>query len=280
MKTSEAATALNVSATTLRAWEVRYGFPVPARTIGRHRIYERDEILALRRALDEGLSVASAVEKVRANLGIDDAQLESALRSFDSHSADQAMEAALAVRRLDRCIEEVLLRAVAATLRRGGRRSAAWAFAARWSVDWLRRQGRLGLLSTVPVSVLIGDATCGELDPDRVALAALELFCARGGMRVLTLPVSSLGGLADAAQGVDVVVVAGSEADEEDVRRWLGTVRVAAGPVPLLFFRTAGRTQSVIGPAPQDAQRTLLSLARLPSRALQPRRTRRGPVAV
>ena len=260
MKTSEAASVLNVSATTLRAWEVRYGFPTPARTIGHHRVYERGEILALRRALDDGLSVSSAVEKVRSNLGIDDSQLVSALRGFDATAADQAMEAALSVMRLDRSVEDVLLSALDATLRRAGESSAAWAFSARWAGDWLRRQSRLSLFAGSSPSVLIGDATAGELDPDRPAVAAFELFCARAGASMLTLPVAALGGLADAADGIAAVVVAGSRGEEQQVRRWLGAVRVVAGPVPLLFFRGHGSARHAIGPGPQAAQRVLTAL--------------------
>lgn len=267
MKTSEAAAALNVSATALRAWEVRYGFPVPARTLGRHRIYERGEILALRRALDEGLSVSSAVEKVRSNLGIDDSQLASALRNFDADAADLAMEAALAVRRLERAVEDILLSALEDVLRRSGNAGAGWAFSSRWALDWLRRQARLSTRPRSPVSILIGDASAGERDADRPAIEAFELFCARAGARVLTLPVRAVSGVADAAGGMHVVVLAGSSAADEEVRRWLGSVRGVAGPLPLLSFRGRERSGGVIGPGPHDAQRVALSVA---ERAVRP----------
>jgi DNA-binding transcriptional MerR regulator len=260
VKTSEAAEVLSVSPTTLRAWEVRHGFPSPARTIGRHRVYERGEILALRRAIDEGLSVSSAIEKVRANLGIDDSQLESALRVFSAPAADLAMETALSVRRLDQSVQDVLLGALEVTRQRYGETSAAWAFAARWATDWLRRQTRLSPAPTRSVSLLLGDATRGELDPDRPAVAAFELFCSRAGAKVLMLPVGAISGLGEAAAGVSVAVVAGSGAGEEDVRRWLGSVRAVAGPVPLLFFRAAARSRGVVPSAPLEAQRKLFEL--------------------
>jgi DNA-binding transcriptional MerR regulator len=53
-----------VSADTLRAWERRYGLPMPQRTRGGHRLYsERDihTIHWLRKQLDEGLSISRAV---------------------------------------------------------------------------------------------------------------------------------------------------------------------------------------------------------------------------
>ena len=62
LKTSEAATLLNVSPNTLRAWERRFGFPKPQRSPGRHRLYTHGEVAALRDALQEGLSISSAEE--------------------------------------------------------------------------------------------------------------------------------------------------------------------------------------------------------------------------
>ena len=264
MKTSEAANVLNVSPTTLRAWEARYAFPTPTRTLGRHRVYSRGEILALRRALDEGLSISSAIEKVRSNLGIDDSQLESALRSFDARAADDAMEAALAVRRLDSAVSDVLLSALDAVRARAGAESAAWAFAARWSVDWLRRQARLGSARPETRLILIGDATAGSLDFDLPFVAALEMFCARAGLEVLTLPVGSVTGISDAVDQLGVVVVAGSSADEDQLRRWLSAVRAAAGPVPLLFFRGASRSRGTVAPDPLEAQQAVLALLERP----------------
>jgi DNA-binding transcriptional MerR regulator len=257
VKTSEAAEVLSVSPTTLRAWEVRYGFPVPARTIGRHRVYERGDVLALRRALDEGLSVSSAIEKVRANLGIDDAQLESALRTFNAEGADAAMETVLSVRRLDRSVEDVLLATLEVIRQRSGEGGAAWAFSARWACDWLRRQSRVSPAPTRPISLLLGDATGGELDPDYAPVAAFELFCVRSGARVLSLPVSGVSGLGEATAGINVGVVAGSRAGEQEVRRWLSAVRAVAGPIPLRFFRARVNGRGVIGPDPLEAQQSL-----------------------
>lgn len=275
MKTSEAAEVLNVSPTTLRAWEVRHGFPVPARTIGRHRVYERGDVLALRRALDEGLSVSSAIEKVRANLGIDDSQLESALRTFNAEGADAAMEMVLSVRRLDRSVEDVLLATLKVIWQRSGESGAAWAFAARWACDWLRRQTRVSPPPTRPISLLIGDATGGELDPDHAPVAAFELFCVRSGARVLSLPVTGVGGLGEATAGVNVAVVAGSRAGDHEVRRWLSAVRAVAGPVHLRFLRARTHGRGVIGPDPLEAQQALLqqmerSLPALPRSQARP----------
>ena len=68
LKTSEAATLLNVSPNTLRAWERRFDFPKPQRSPGRHRLYTHGEVAALRDALQEGLSISSAVSRAREGL--------------------------------------------------------------------------------------------------------------------------------------------------------------------------------------------------------------------
>lgn len=63
VRTREAANAIGVSPNSLRCWELRFGFPRPARSAGGHRQYERRQILALRLAVDEGLSGKSAVDR-------------------------------------------------------------------------------------------------------------------------------------------------------------------------------------------------------------------------
>src|SRR5438046_7503789 len=109
LKTSEAAALLNVSPNTLRAWERRFGYPKPQRSPGKHRLYTHGEIAALRDALQEGLSISSAVSRAREGLSADTDSLVGALSSFDRYRADSALEAALALRSLERSVEEVLL---------------------------------------------------------------------------------------------------------------------------------------------------------------------------
>ncbi|HMS62789.1 MAG TPA: MerR family transcriptional regulator, partial [Solirubrobacteraceae bacterium] len=98
LKTSEAASYLNVSPNTLRAWERRFGYPTPMRTEGKHRLYTHGEIAALRDALKEGLSISSAVSRARENLTADTPMLVGALTACELDRADAAMEAALALR--------------------------------------------------------------------------------------------------------------------------------------------------------------------------------------
>jgi len=243
LKTSEAAAVLNVSPNTLRAWERRFGYPKPQRTAGKHRLYTHGEVAALRDALQEGLSISSAISRARESLSADTSILVGALQSFELDRADGAMEAALALRSVERSVEEVLLPSLDEIAVRHGSDSAPWAFAARWADDWLHRALRLAPPSSRPRSILIGDATRDELDPSRLALRAFELFGTRAGMRVLTLPVTGLSGLGDvlAAFGPEAVVIAGEEVRDDDVARWAYRVRATAGALPVLLFRRGGR---------------------------------------
>ena len=56
-----------VPASTLRAWEQRYGFPAPERTASAYRVYSQDDIdliAAVRARCDAGMAPAEAVAEV------------------------------------------------------------------------------------------------------------------------------------------------------------------------------------------------------------------------
>jgi DNA-binding transcriptional MerR regulator len=239
LKTSEAATLLNVSPNTLRAWERRFGFPKPQRSPGRHRLYTYGEVAALRDALQEGLSISSAVSRAREGLAADTSSLVGALVSFESQRADTAIEAALALRTLDRSVEEVLLPCLDEIARKHTLESAAWAFASHWAAGWLRRATRLAPPPVRPVSVVVGDATRDELDPDSPHVRALELFCVRAGVHVLSLSARGIAGIGDAVavHRPNLVIVAGRHLGDDTVARWAYGIRLALGPLPLAVYR-------------------------------------------
>src|SRR2546421_4153851 len=222
LKTSEAAALLNVSPNTLRAWERRFGYPKPQRSPGKHRLYTHGEVAALRDALQEGLSISSAVSRAREGLSADTNSLVGALVSYEGERADVAIEAALALRSVERSVEEVLLPTLDEISRRYGTESAAWAFSAHWAADWLRRAQRLAPPPVRPVSVVIGDASRDELDRDAPYIRALELFCVRAGIKVLSLSARGVAGVGDALalHPPHLVVLAGGPLAGDTVAPW------------------------------------------------------------
>src|SRR5680860_290994 len=144
IRTNAAAEVLGVSPNTLRSWERRYGFPAPKRTPGNHRNYELVELQTLRDALAETGNISSAIEltRQRQDAPASGGSLLAALESFDEDGADRAVEQSLAVRPLERTVEEMLLPAVD-ELAADPEREAELEFAARWAMGWLHGARRL-----------------------------------------------------------------------------------------------------------------------------------------
>jgi MerR family transcriptional regulator, light-induced transcriptional regulator len=269
LKTSEAAALLNVAANTLRAWESRFDFPTPQRSAGNHRMYLYAEVFALRGALQNCVSISSAVRVAREGLAALDRSLIAALGGYDRGRADLAMEAALGSRSVQRCVEDVLLPALEQIARERTLDSAAWAFAAQWGADWLRRASRLAAARSRSLSILLGDASRGDLDPDAPHIRALELFCVRAEANMMSLSVRGVAGIRDAlqAQRPDLVVIAGGGMTDDVVATWARSVRLAAGPTPIALYRrgdhlarmpTTGTT--VLPTRASDAQHRLIEL--------------------
>ena len=116
IRTNAAAAMLGVSTNTLRSWERRFGYPEPRRTAGGHRQYDVAQVEALRCAFQETGNVASAVSLAR-DRGEGPAtgfRLRTAFARFDEPAADRVLEESLAVRSIERTVEEVLLPGVEA----------------------------------------------------------------------------------------------------------------------------------------------------------------------
>ena len=133
----------------------------------------------------------------------------------------------------------------------------SWAFASHWAGDWLRRAIRLAPPPVRPISIVIGDATRDELDPDSPYIRALELFCARAGINVLSLSARGVGGIGDAVaiHRPNLVVVAGSHLDDDTVARWAYAIRLAAGAMPIATYRRGGRACGSARPGPACSRR-------------------------
>jgi hypothetical protein len=91
------------------------------------------------------------------------------------------------------------------------------------------------------LSVVLGDAARDELDPDAPHIRALELFSIRAGIHVMSLSVRGLAGLGDAIQAwrPNLIVIGGGQRSDETVAAWAQSVRAAAGPTPIAFYRRA-----------------------------------------
>lgn len=263
IRTNAAAAMLGVSANTLRSWERRFGYPMPRRTEGGHRQFELAEIRALRQALSETHDIASAVSiaRERGEGPSSPARLRAALTAFDADGADRVIEESLAVRSLERTVEEVLLDGIAAI----DEGSAERAFAGRYATGWLAAATRVAPPATREEGVLVFDASRpGELNG--LYGQALELFLRRAGLRVLTLPVSldaERVGAALRALRPGAIVLAGSGGASADVLgRLVYASRQAEPGVEVLDYRGAlpqagGSTVRRIGPEPGVAAEQL-----------------------
>jgi MerR family transcriptional regulator, light-induced transcriptional regulator len=184
IRTNAAAAMLGVSPSTLRSWERRFGYPEPRRSTGGHRQFDPAEIEALRAAFQETQNVSSAIALAR-DRGAGPAspsRLRGALQRFDEDEADRVLEESLAVRSVERSVEEVLLPGVAA-LDAG---SAEEAFAWRWATGWLAAAKRVAPPPTREEAVVLFDSSASG-DADGLHAQALELALRRRGLRTLTL---------------------------------------------------------------------------------------------
>ena len=215
IRINAAAEMLGVSPSTLRSWERRLGYPHPRRTPGNHRLYELDEVEALREALRETQNISSAVEvaRQRGRGPASPARLLAAFDRFDEAAADRELEESLAVRSVERTVSEVLLPALEMAERRPNG-EAELEHACRWATGWLHGARRLAAGATRPEGVLLLDSG-SPLGVESVHVQALELFLRRAGLRVLLLSAGlAEGRFRSALRALQptAVVICGSEA--------------------------------------------------------------------
>jgi DNA-binding transcriptional MerR regulator len=187
IRTRAAAAMLAVSPNTLRSWERRYGYPQPMRSAGGHRQYALTEIEALRAALSDTHDVSSAVALVqqRGAGPSSGRRLADALRDFDEDAANCLLDESLALRSIERTIEDVLLEAVAAIADRDPL-TPEYEFAWRYATGWMAALKRLSPPARLPQGVLVLDAS-SLLELDALHAQALELVLRRAGLRTLSL---------------------------------------------------------------------------------------------
>src|SRR3954463_5701972 len=244
IRTNAAAEVLGVSPNTLRSWERRYGYPTPKRTTGNHRNYELVELQALRDALGETGNISSAIELARQRRAApaSDDSLLTAFESFDESAADRAVEESLALRSLERTVEELLLPAID-KLAADPEREAELEFASRWATGWLHGARRLASAppppAWPPAGILLLDSSHGQ-DAEEVHTQALDLALRRAGFRVLVLSNELGDERLDRALGAldpTAIVLCGPGADTQSAVRVVRKIRDLGFVAPLYGFR-------------------------------------------
>ena len=242
IRTNAAAELLGVSPNTLRSWERRFSYPRPRRTAGGHRQYELAELEALRRALLETHNISSAIQiaRQRGEGPTSAARLVEAFDRFDEVTADRVMEESLAVRSVERTVEDLLLPALELAEGREGR-EAEHELACRWATGWLHAARRVVPPATRPEGVLLFDST-SSLDLEALHVQALELALRRAGFRVLLLSIGlAQERVARAMRALDpaALVVCGTGATLDVVGRLVYSVRQVGSRAPVFEYREA-----------------------------------------
>jgi DNA-binding transcriptional MerR regulator len=257
-----------VSPNTLRSWERRFGYPTPRRTSGGHRQYELGELEALRRALLETHNISSAIQvaQQRGEGPGSAPRLLEAFDRFDDTLCDRFMEESLALRSVERSVEELLLPAIELAGDRDGR-EAEFEFGCRWATGWLHANRRVCPAATRAEGVLVFDSSA-RLGPDLLHAQALELALRRAGFRVLLLSVAlAQERLTRAMRALDpsVLVLCGSGATLDSVGRLVYSVRQTGSRAPLHEYRSSmpvrgGHNVPSIGNTPTEAVRRVRAL--------------------
>jgi MerR family transcriptional regulator, light-induced transcriptional regulator len=242
IRTNAAAELLGVSPNTLRSWERRFGYPKPRRTAGGHRQYDLAELEALRRALLETHNISSAIQvaRQRGEGPSSAARLLEAFDRFDEQLADRIMEESLAIRSVERTVEDLLLPALEMAAGREAR-EAEYELACRWATGWMHAARRVAPAATRPEGVMLFDSS-PALDVEALHVQALELALRRAGFRVLLLSM----GLAQervvrAMRAIDpaALVVAGTGATLDVVGRLVYSVRQSGAGARVFEYREA-----------------------------------------
>ena len=242
IRINAAAEMLGVSTSTLRSWERRLGYPHPRRTPGNHRLYELEEVEALRDALRETQNISSAVEvaRVRGRGPASPARLVACFDAFDETGCDRELEESLAVRSVERSVSELLLPALELAERRTNG-VAELEYACRWATGWLHRARRMSAAATREQGVLLLDSG-SPLGVESVHVQALELFLRRAGLRVLLLSAGLAEGRFRSALRAlqpEAVVLCGSEARLDVLGDPLRALRNGDDPARLFGYRAA-----------------------------------------
>jgi len=258
---------LGVSPNTLRSWERRYSFPKPQRTTGGHRQYALAEIESLRLALAETHNVSSAISlaRERGEGPSSSSRLAAAYASYDEDRANRLLEESLALRSIERTIEEVLLAAVASHAEPAAS-PAEYEFGWRHASGWLSAMKRLSPPTTRAQGILIFDAAAA-CDLDGLHAQALELILRRAGLRTLSLGAGiepARLGRAVRALTPRAVVLTGRRVSLDAIGRLVYAVRSVVQEALVFDYRgavpdTGASTVSRLGESPIAARDLLIA---------------------
>jgi MerR family transcriptional regulator, light-induced transcriptional regulator len=257
---------LGVSPNTLRSWERRYGFPRPSRSAGGHRHYTLSEIESLRATLAETHNVSSAVALARQRGAgpSTGSRVAAAFASFDEDKANALLEESLALRSVERTIEEVLIEGVTTHLDPGAT-TPEYEFGWRYATGWLSALKRLSPPASRAAGVLLLDAS-SPLELDALYAQALELMLRRAGVRTLSLSTAiTPNRLVRALPALDpkAVILAGRSISLDALGRLVYSVRSVAHGAAVYDYRgavpdTGASTVRRLGPTPLAARDQLL----------------------
>jgi DNA-binding transcriptional MerR regulator len=242
IRTMAAAELLGVSPSMLRGWEERFGYPRPRRSEGGQRQYDIAELESLRRALLETHTVRSAIALARRR-GMwpsSPARLLDAFLRFDEEAADRVMEESIAVRSVERVVDELLLPALQMAADREGA-DAEYELALRWATGWLFAALRAAPYAGRDEAVLLLDST-GRVHVDSLRVQAVELALRRGGVGTVVLPLALPPlRVLRAVRALDPVafVACGRDAAPGALERLLLVVRQAGCAAPLFAYDPA-----------------------------------------
>lgn len=267
IRTNAAAVMLGVSPNTLRSWERRYGFPGPRRSPGGHRQYALTEIESLRATLAETHNVSSAIAlaRQRGEGPSSSSRLAAAFANFDEDKANGLLEESLALRSVERTIEEVLLEGVTAHANQGAS-MPEYEFGWRFATGWLSALKRLAPPATRSAGALVLDAS-SPLELDALYAQALELMLRRTGIRTLSLSTAiTPTRLVRALPALDpgAVVLAGRCISLDALGRLVYSVRSVAHHAVIFDYRgavpdTGASTVRRLGQTPLAARDLLIA---------------------
>jgi DNA-binding transcriptional MerR regulator len=267
IRTNAAAVMLGVSPNTLRSWERRYDFPRPRRSPGGHRQYALSEIESLRATLAETHNVSSAIAlaRQRGEGPSSGSRLATAFAEFDEDKANGLLEESLALRSVERTIEEVLLEGVAAHADQGAS-TPEYEFGWRYATGWLSALKRLAPPATRSTGALVLDAS-SPLELDALYSQALELMLRRAGIRTLSLSTAiTPNRLVRALPALDprAVVLAGRSISLDALGRLVYSVRSVVHHAVIFDYRgavpdTGASTVRRLGQTPLAARDLLIA---------------------